>query len=306
MKIAIAGAGDFARYFVEELLAQKHDVVVLSRRRKPWFERPDISFRVTDYSIPSLVEQLHDCEGLVSALLDYSMSNVTAHLALLEACKQSPGCKRFIPSEYGGNIDDFPDQPAFYFANHEPVRRALRDQKEIMWTLFNVGWLTDYLVPAKQRYIKDIGDYHPLNFQTNTLKIPGTGTERIAFTAARDAARAISCLFAAECEVWEQTTYVCGEMTTWNDVAALLEKRGHRFQISYRSIEVLEKQILDAKSEDEVIAAQYDVWSVSGAGFLPQEKLKLQAEKYFMGMKFRTVEEFLVEGEKMAEFDVAL
>ncbi|CZR67466.1 uncharacterized protein PAC_17365 [Phialocephala subalpina] len=306
MKVAIAGAGDLARYFVEELLAQEHEVVVLSRSPQPWFNRPDISFRMTDYSVPSLVKELHDCEGLVSGILDYSMNNVNVHVALLEACRQSPKCKRYIPSEYGGNIDDFPDQPAFYFANHEPVRNALRKQTEVMWTLFNLGWLTDYLVPANQRYIKDIGDYHPLNFHSNTLKIPGTGTEPIAFTSARDVARAISRLFIAECDPWENTTYVCGEMTTWNDVAKLLERRGHKLRTSHRSVEVLEKQIADARSEDEVIAAQYEVWSVSGAGFLPQEKLKRQAEKYFKGLKLRSVEEFLIEAEKMMDVDVSL
>ncbi|TVY32183.1 Oxidoreductase [Lachnellula occidentalis] len=306
MKVAIAGAGDLARYFVEELVAQKHEVVVLSRSPKPWFNRPDLSFRMTDYSIPSLVKGLYDCEGLVSALLDYSMNNVNVHVALLEACRQSPKCKRYIPLEYGGNVDDFPDQPAFYFANHEPVRNALKEQTEVMWTLFNLGWLTDYLIPENQRYIKDIGDYHPLNHQNNTLKIPGTGTEPIAFTSARDAARAISRLFIMDCEPWENTTYVCGETTTWNDVARLLEKHGHRLRKSHRSVEVLEKQIADARSEDEVVAAQYEIWSISGSGFLPQEKLKHQADKYFKGLKFRNVEEILIEAEKMMNVEVAL
>jgi len=131
MKIAIAGAGDLARYLVEELLADKHEVVVLSRSLKPWFQREDITFRLTDYSMPSLTKAIDNCEGLVSAILDYSMTSATVHLTLLEACKKSAKCKRFIPSEYAGNTDEFPDQPAFYYANHEPVRQALRSQKEV-------------------------------------------------------------------------------------------------------------------------------------------------------------------------------
>ncbi|KAJ6085074.1 hypothetical protein N7499_004703 [Penicillium canescens] len=77
MRIAIAGAGDLAKYLVEELLAASHEVVVPSRSSKPYR---------TDYSVPSLARSLEDCDALVSALLDYSLGSATTHLTLLEAC----------------------------------------------------------------------------------------------------------------------------------------------------------------------------------------------------------------------------
>ncbi|KAF2027264.1 f420-dependent NADP reductase [Setomelanomma holmii] len=297
MKIAIAGAGDLARYFAEEFLNDGHDLVVLSRNQKPWFQRKDISFRITDYSVSSLTETIGDCDGLVSAILDYSMASATVHLAMLEACKTSPKCKRFIPSEYAGNTDEYPDQPTFYFANHEPVRQALRQQTEIMWTLFNLGWLTDYMVPPNLRYIKDIGDFHPIRLDEKTMVIPGSGEEQIAFTSARDGAKAISKLF--KHDSWEEITYVCGQTTTWNAIGEILGKHGIPLQISHQSVEELEKQISDAESEDKVVAAQYAIWSTSGAGSLPQKKMKRQAVKYFQGVHFRTVEEFLVDAKKL-------
>ncbi|KIM92610.1 hypothetical protein OIDMADRAFT_36481 [Oidiodendron maius Zn] len=291
MRIAIAGAGDLARYLAEELLNASHEVVVLSRRAAPWFERKGISLRLTDYSVPSLIKELSDCEGLVSAILDYSMRSATVHLALLEACRQSPRCKKYIPSEYAGNTDEFPDQPSFYFANHEPVRKALREQNEVMWTLFNLGWLTDYLVPSNLRYIKDIGEYHPINLSENTFKIPGTGEEPIGFTSARDAARAIVRLMSYD--EWEPIIYVCGETATWNKVKDIIIKRGGNPLVSYRPKEMVQRQIDDAESYDKVTSAQYEMWSISGAGLLPQEKLDKQRAKYFDGLKFRTIEEFL-------------
>jgi nucleoside-diphosphate-sugar epimerase len=291
MKIAIAGAGDLARYFVEEFLVDGHQVVVLSRSPKAWFQHKEISFRITDYSVPSLIETIGDCEGLVSAIADYSMASATAHLAMLEACKKSPKCKRFIPSEYAGNTDEFPDQPAFYYANHEPVRQALREQTEIMWTLFNLGWLSDYMVPPNRRYIKDIDEFHPIRLTDKKMVIPGTGEELVAFTPVRDGAKAISKLF--NHDSWEETIYVCGQTTTWNNVWNILRKHGIPLEKSYHPVEELEKQISDAESEDKVIAAQYAIWSTSGAGFLPQDKLRRQKAKYFQGVKFRTIEEFL-------------
>lgn len=280
-----------ARYIAEELLAESHEVVVISRSKKAWFDRKDIDFRLTDYSVPSLAQCLSDCDGLISAILDYSMNSATAHLALLEACLQSPRCKRFIPSEYAGNTDEYPDQPIFYAANHNPVREALRAQSDVMWTLFNLGWLTDYLVPAKSRYIKDIGAYHPVNFTAGTVAIPGTGDERIAFTAARDGAKALARLM--KCDAWEPTTYVCGETTTWNHIADVLAARGYKLQRSHRPAELLLQEMKDAETEDQVIAAQYDLWSISGAGLLPEEKVRRHAETFFKGVRFRCVEEVL-------------
>lgn len=296
MRVAVAGAGDLAKYMVEELLAASHEVVVLSRSKKKWFRRDDIQFRQTDYSVESLERSLEDCNALVSTILDYSMNSATVHLALLEACKRSPLCKKYVPSEYAGNTDEFPDQPTFYFANHNPVREALRAQKGVTWTLFNPGWLTDYLVPAKSRYIKDIGDYHPVNLHNNTIKIPGTGKEQIAFTAARDCAKGVARL--VSCDDWEETTYVCGETCTWDDIADKLASRGYKLEKSYRPLELLQEQIDKAETEDLVVSAQYEMWSVSGAGGLPQQKLKRQANSFFKGIHFRSVEEVLNDAAK--------
>ncbi|KAF1322072.1 hypothetical protein FI667_g11569, partial [Globisporangium splendens] len=97
------------------------------------------SQRITDYSLPQLVERVGDCDALLCAILDYTMTYTQVTFTLIEACKQSAKYKRFIPAEYGGNLEDFPDQPSFYYPNHEPAREALRNQSEIEWTLTSVG-----------------------------------------------------------------------------------------------------------------------------------------------------------------------
>jgi nucleoside-diphosphate-sugar epimerase len=300
MKIAIAGAGDLAKYLVEELLAASHEVVVLSRSPKVWFERSDISFRRTDYSIPSLVASLQDCDGLISALLDYTLQSAATHLALLQACQKTPRCRRFLPSEYGGNIDLYPETPEFYYANHEPVRQALRDQTDITWTLLNCGWLSDYFVPASSRYIKDIGDFHPVNFETNTITIPGTGEEQISFTAARDVAKAIAKLI--DQDDWETSTFVCGETTTWNSVVKLLEKHGKAMEVRYVPLQKLQDLIAQGNpGEDDVIAAQYAEYSLTGGAILPQEKVERQKMKYFDELKIRSLEELIIEAKEDPE-----
>ena len=295
MRVAIAGAGDLAKYISEELVLAKHKVVLLTRSPKPWFEQRGAIVRITDYSVSSLTEQLHDCEGLVSAILDYSVASVDVHLALLEACKQSRSCKRYIPSEYGGNLDDYPDQPMFYVDNHVPVRTALAQQQEVSWTLLNCAWLSEYCIPAHKRYIKDIGEFHPIDLKAKSIRIPGTGDEPVGFTAARDVAKAIAQLFATS-TAWERTTYVCGETTTWNRLAEKLLASGLVRDVSHRSLATIVGQIEAAKSEDDVISAKYEIWSVSGAGLLPAGKVMSQKEKFFSAVHFRSIDEFLREG----------
>lgn len=135
--------------------------------------------------------------------------------------------------QYAGNTDEFPEEPAFYFANHEPHRKLLQEQTEVSWTLFNMGWLTDCLITKKLRYIKDIGEYHPVDLNDNMIIIPGTEEELLAFTAIRDSCRAIVRLF--DYEQWDPIIYVCGETTTWNMTAAVMSERIPGLKVSHRS-----------------------------------------------------------------------
>lgn len=297
MRVAIAGAGDLSRYIVEELLKASHEVVLLSRSEKEWCTQQKITLRVTDYTLSTLTRQLEDCSALISCIADYSMENATLHLTLLEACKQSSKCKRFIPSEFAANLDAFPDQPAFYVPGHAPVRTALAQQSAIMYTLFNMGWLMDYLVPVSQRYQKDIGIFHPLDLTANLLAIPGTGDEPVTFTAARDSARAIAALI--DQPNWERTTYVAGETTTWNKVYQQLRTRGTCLKKSYRSANQLAEEI-STGSEEEALCAQYDEWTISGGAAMPTEKVARQKEAYFKHLHFQDVQEFLSNAARSA------
>lgn len=110
-------------------------------------------YLVTDNRLlcPSLTNHRQESDVLVSYILDYSMKFVYVNIALLEAYKQRPRCKRFIPPKYGGNMEDYPDQLTFYLPNHQPIREALLNSGEIEWTLILVSCLFDFLVSSKNR-----------------------------------------------------------------------------------------------------------------------------------------------------------
>ncbi|QVM10866.1 hypothetical protein D8B26_005518 [Coccidioides posadasii str. Silveira] len=132
--IAIAGASDLAKYFIEELMAAAQPsappkIVVMTRSTssRPWFtSNPHISIRVSDYTASS-IQAILDATN-ATALFSFLHSNDprsynTAQEAMLAASRASKSCRRFVPSDYGGDIDRFPGLPRFY----EPTHRAFRE-----------------------------------------------------------------------------------------------------------------------------------------------------------------------------------
>jgi putative NADH-flavin reductase len=109
MKIAIAGAGDVAAYFIEEFSQSPHEIVVLSSSSKRNPSASNVAVRTIVYIVHSLKVNIQDCNAIVSILDGPNEAHIASHLAILEACVQSRRCKRFIPSGWTTNM--FPDQP---------------------------------------------------------------------------------------------------------------------------------------------------------------------------------------------------
>jgi hypothetical protein len=195
MCTAIAGAGDLASQITRGRACHR---LPSSRRAKPTLEALVRAPR--HFLPPNRLPRLNTSHGPRRL----GRPSLCATRLLARKCHHLPRpagslpekakCKRSIPSDYGGNIDIYPDSPVFHYVNHESVRQALRAQTDVTWTLSNMGWLSDYFVPAGSQYVRDIGDFHPVNFETGILTIPRTCEELICFTSACDAARAIACL----------------------------------------------------------------------------------------------------------------
>lgn len=292
MRVAIAGAGDLARYFCEEFLKAGHQVTILTRSEKEFFQKPDVNQVITDYTLGSVNKAIADCEALISAVLDYSMGYKDLHLTLLEACQKSPNCKRFIPSEFAGDIKHYPHEPPFYADSHEPVREALRNQQEVIWTLVCVGWFMDYVVPRKNRHLKDIGETFPIDLSTNRAVIPGTGREPVDITAVRDAARAVTALL--DFPQWEPYTFVSGQKTCWLDVFEVMRTRYPGMKPSFKPL----AQLLEERtSTDKDVAglAEYQIFSTTGPASIDTKEVEAQKNKYFKGIRFRKLADLLEE-----------
>ena len=74
----------------------------------------------------------------------------------------------------------------------------LKAQADVEWTLFNMGWLTDYFLPAGKTYMAPIKDKFPVYVDGWRACVRGTGDEMQSWTAARDVGRAVVELCKAE------------------------------------------------------------------------------------------------------------
>lgn len=303
MRVAIAGSGDLTRYLCEEFVAAGHVLIILTRTYKPQLQKQGIVQSITDYTLPSLISPLAECEVLISTISDISPAYTNIHRNLILACKESPKCKRFIPAEFAANIEAYPDEPGFYYAPHEPIRKILRSQTDLEWTLVCIGWLSDYFVPAKNRYIKNIGKFHPMNWEDGKIVIPGTGNEPVDFTWARDVARGLASLVNTPSGSWEAYTFMSGERSCWNDTVKLIKQKYYpEIPIEHRSLHTVVEMIKEAKSEDTLILADYYLLSISQACANPSEKVLAHKTKYFPSVNFRSLRDGLSQYDEYPSF----
>ncbi|KAB8275967.1 hypothetical protein BDV30DRAFT_247108 [Aspergillus minisclerotigenes] len=259
MRIAIAGAGRLARYIREEFPKHGHSVIILTRSEKEYFRnRPHITQVITDYSVPSI------------------------------ACQLSPKCKRFIPSEFFGDIKNYPDLPPLYSEVREPIRQVLREQTEIEWTLVCKYWLVDYILPKGNLYLMDIGEGFPIDTIRNRIVIPRTGKDAVDLTATRDFATALTLL--ANAPVWEPYVYVSGAKTCWNDLAQLVQKRYPAMrEVKRVGLAQILGTMQNSTDQEELLLAHYQIFVPLGAVSFDPDKVEADRRKFFAGLDFRSL-----------------
>ena len=147
----------------------------------------------TNYTTPSLLSILNQTTSttLISFLSIRDATYISVHSSLLTACQQSTTCKRLIPSEWVGNVEDFPLKPALYATTRAPFRDLLRGQDEVECTLFKVGWLADYFLPSSKTYMTPIPRMFPIDPNAWTACIRGSGDELQSWTCGRDVGKAV-------------------------------------------------------------------------------------------------------------------
>ncbi|KAE8374981.1 hypothetical protein BDV26DRAFT_295500 [Aspergillus bertholletiae] len=289
----LAGIGGVAKYLLEELPKEGHQVAAITRSQKPLPK--EIIQHITDYSVSHLTKILQDCDAVISCITAHSPDFLDVHLSLLEACKISPKCKRFLPSAWSGNYEEVRDQPLFAGGELEQIYNALRIQSEIKWTLFCQGWMADYLVPSSQRYLDDLGERWVQDYERKTFTLYGNQWQQVDFTAARDAARAVAVLFNHDANDWEEFTCVSGQRLSWRELWEFVKTYDPAYEMKQKSVAQSIKQLMARENDASVAAAMYEIMGNTEALAFPEGKVDRHRQKYFQGLKFRTLAQLVKE-----------
>ncbi|KAF4506951.1 hypothetical protein G6O67_005632 [Ophiocordyceps sinensis] len=299
--IALCSVGSLGKYLCDELLAAGRQFVVISRQsnKGAFFEQRNIRVRTSDYSAASVLAILDDTNA--GALVSFNNSDgqtyVDVHCAFLEACRRSRSCRRFIPAEFAGNVDDFPLLPSYFQTSRVPFRRILERETGVEWTVFNNGWLMDYLLTRDKTYMPWIPNEFPIDPNNWTACIRGTGDQVQSFTSARDVARALIMLLDAP--EWERTTYITGQWSTFNDMVRFMEAfHGRPMDKTYRSEQDIRRDSAlppTAENAEARYLASVEEMMVTGSGACPRDKTLRQRGRFFEGLDFTTLEGLLVQ-----------
>lgn len=168
--------------------------LILSQKRD-WFEKqPNVFFRVTDYSVDSVVEILDEFEAISLFAFWVTWDEpayVRVHNQLIDAMQMSKACKRYHGSEMIGDIEKYPWEPRHYRKTRIPIRQRLAAQTEIEHTTLVLGTFLDYALPDYQKtYLKDYGTPPLIDVEKSVVRWPGNTDVTIGWTAARDVMKA--------------------------------------------------------------------------------------------------------------------
>jgi len=109
----------------------------------------------------------------------------------------------------------------FPIAGFKSAAVAELDKTDLEYTLFSIGFFTDYLgMPKFKSSLVPI--VVVLDIQNKCAGIPGSGDTTVIFTSSKDVAKFV--VASVGLEKWNKRSLIVGDRKTWNEVLAIAEK----------------------------------------------------------------------------------
>jgi len=255
---AVAGAGNFGKFIVKELLELKNagkitKVSVLTRSAgsatSSELAALGASIVELDYgSTDSIIKALAGVDVLICA---FGPTGISTQISLAEPAKAA-GVKLFVPSEYGGDSEQL-NKISFQVTKLE-VQKKLKEIK-LPYTLFQTGgWPDACFTP-----------FFGFDLANAKVKFGGSGDAPISWTGKHDAARFIAhalTAFPKDNLEWKSIRFE-GDRQSLNSVVAQYEKKkGTKVDITRRSREELEASLKE--NPNDFLSLFFLAWDLGG------------------------------------------
>ena len=187
----------------------------------------------------------------------------------------------------------------FSAATHEVVRRHLRAQRDVRWTMVCHYWTMDYLLPPERAPLKGIGRAWAMDFKSKKFDCYGDGTAQITMTSLDDAARATLAIVSsavASGEPLAPVTHVGGETMSYNQVFDVIQN----VDSSWTKLPVQMTEVVDGivegkqKSDAESTAVhQMRLLAFTNANHAPSDRVLQWGEGPLKGLQPTRIKDML-------------
>ncbi|CAI0438002.1 unnamed protein product [Linum tenue] len=299
--LIVGGTGYIGRYVVEASAKAGHPTFALVRQST--LTSPTKSKTIDSFNklgVKFLIGDLTDHENLVKALklVDVVISTVghdqlADQEKIISAIKEAGNIKRFLPSEFGNDVDRVhavePAKTAY--ATKVKIRRAI-ESAGIPYTYVSSNFFAGYFLPT----LNQPGVTTP---PRDKVVILGDGTPKAIFNKEEDIG-AYTIRAVDDPRTLNKILYIRPPANTicFNDLVSLWEKKiGKTLERSYISEEQLLKLVAEsAPPLNVILSIGYSVF-VKGdhTNFEIEPSFGVEASELYPDVKYTTVDEYLTQ-----------
>lgn len=215
--LILGGAGTLGPFIIDALLkAGTFNVSVLSRPTSKSEFSPPVKKLISDFTPASLVEAFKGQD----AVLDISAQNtVEARKGYIDAAIAA-GVKRFIPSEYSGNMENKTNVGTIsFFADRITIEEYAKEKAAsnpgFSYTIVSTGPFYDWCIE---------NGFTGFYLKTNSATIYGDGNQPASVTTLSSSGQAVAGILSKPQETANKRIYVASFTPTQNEVLAVLEE----------------------------------------------------------------------------------
>nr|XP_043614708.1 phenylcoumaran benzylic ether reductase POP1-like [Erigeron canadensis] len=298
--LIIGGTGYIGKFIVEASAKAGHPTFVLVRETTT--KHPDKSKLLDNFKnnlgVTLLIGDIHDHESLMNAikLVDVVISMVGGELIgdqvkLIAAIKECGNVKRFLPSEFGTDVDRVTAvEPAkSAFARKAAIRRAI-EAAGIPHTFVVCNGFAGYFLPT-------VGQMNTYTAPREKITILGDGNPKAIFVKEEEIA---SCTIKAinDPRTLNKVLFFRpkGNTVSFNELVSIWESKiGKTLEKTYVSEEQLLKNIQEAPFGLSIVLSIMHSVLINGAAtnFEIEPSFGVEASELYPEFKFTSVHEYL-------------
>ncbi|XP_076886272.1 eugenol synthase 2-like [Bidens hawaiensis] len=297
--LIIGGTGYIGKFIVEASVKEGNPTFVLVREgttTHPEKSKLIDNFKTLDATI--LIGDINDHESLVKAIkqVDVVISAVGGKLIadqvkLIAAIKEAGNVKRFLPSEFGTDVDHVNAvEPAkSVFAGKASIRRAI-ETANIPHTFVSCNGFAGYFLPT-------VGQMDTYTAPKEKITIIGDGNPKVVFVKEEDIA--LTTIKAVHDPRTLNKTLILrppGNTLSFNEIASIWESKiGKTLEKTYVKEEQCLKNIQEAPFGLSIVLSLMHSVLINGdaTNFEIEPSFGVEASELYPEIKYTTVDEYL-------------